>query len=186
MCARAPIKCRSRALGREEPRTRSTPRALAVAARRAAARLGAVVDLHDENFEHETQCTGARDDGRTALLPRRPVRARAWVGKLKTLDRNLTAHDSNWINVAMVECEKRARTQKAVRRRRARETSPSSGRIVDFTSNETNTTSDFRETSRRAPRVETLGENGGRDVGLYIPRGPNAAWYSPLTDALDG
>ena len=54
--------------------------------------------------------------------------------------------------------------------------------MYDFTSNETNTTSDFLRNFTRRPRNETL-ENGGRDVGLYIPRGPT--WYSPLTDALD-
>ena len=41
------------------------PRALAglLLAGAAASTLGAVVDLHDENFEHETQCTTGATTG---------------------------------------------------------------------------------------------------------------------------
>ena len=142
-----------------------------------------IVELGDETFEKETQsisgsttgdwfvrfCPGDRCDDK-------------WVGKLKTLDRNLTAHDSNWINVAMVECEKNPELKKRFAVAAARNLLFVRGRMYDFTSNETNTTSDFLRNFTRRPRNETL-ENGGRDVGLYIPRGPT--WYSPLTDALD-
>ena len=161
------------------------PRALAglLLAGAAASTLGAVVDLHDENFEHETQCTTGATTGdwfvRFCPGDRRDDK---WVGKLKTLDRNLTAHDSNWINVAMVECEKNPELKKRFAVAAARNLLFVRGRMYDFTSNETNTTSDFLRNFTRRPRNETL-ENGGRDVGLYIPRGPT--WYSPLTDALD-
>ena len=92
-----------------------TPRALAglLLAGAAASPLGAVVDLHDENFEHETQCTTGATTGDwfVRFCPGDRCDDK-WVGKLKTLDRNLTAHDSNWINVAMVECEKNPELKK--------------------------------------------------------------------------
>mmetsp|Transcript_17141 Transcript_17141/g.52711 ORF Transcript_17141/g.52711 Transcript_17141/m.52711 type:complete len:211 (-) Transcript_17141:42-674(-) len=153
----------------------------------ASSATGGLVDLHDGNFEQETQCTTGATTGDWFVRIAPDKCEPEWVAKLNALDAALREHDSNWINVAVVELATNPELEKRFNTRTFTVGAGKNllfvrGRMYDFTLNETNTTADFLRNFTRRPKNETI-ENGGRDVGLYIPRGET--WYTPLTDKLD-
>lgn len=139
---------------------------------------GAVVQLSDESFEKETQCTTGATTG--DWFVRFCVAAcddhAAFV--LGALAEALDGFDDKWINVAAVDC---AANEGIKTRFNVTESAKSllfvRGRMYDFTHNETLATADFLRNFTKRPRNETL-ENGGRGDGLRIPRGPT--WITPF------
>lgn len=146
---------------------------------------GEVVELSDETFEKETQCTSGATTGDWLVRMYHEKDAHANF-VLATLAEALDTFDDKWINVATVDCAAnpeigaRFNVTDAATRLFVR------GRMYDFTRNETLVTADFLRNFTKRPRNETL-EDGGRGNGERIPRGPTwlTPFIAPVTDRLD-
>ena len=152
----------------------------------AAVARGELVQLNDETFEKETQCTTGATTGDwfVRFCPEECDKEAKF--QLKELDSKISGYDDKWINVAAVDCELAPVTRERFNITEAKNVLFIRGRMYDFTLNETETNAEFlRNFTKRAKNV-TL-EDGGRGEGERIPWGPQ--WYTPyvkhITKPLD-